>query len=70
MPVTVSHLLAKFGGHRFCSSRDMFLFCHVIKQHHIIKGSGVYNNWNPLKVTHHTTKFGGHRHGDIDGIIL
>ena len=27
----VCHQLAKFGGHRYCSSRDMFLVCHVIK---------------------------------------
>ena len=40
--------LSKFGGHRYCSSRDMmFLVCHVIKQDHVIKGSGGYNNRAP-----------------------
>ena len=34
---------AKFGGYKYCSSKDMFLFCPVIKQEHIIKGSGDYN---------------------------
>ena len=34
----VYHHLAKFGGHRCCSSIDMFLVCHVIKQDLIIKG--------------------------------
>ena len=31
--------LAKFGGHRYCTCRDMFLLCHVIKQEYVIKGS-------------------------------
>ena len=46
----VYHCLAKFGGHGHCSSRDiMCLVCHVIKQDHIIKGSGDYNVRNPSK---------------------
>ena len=37
--------LAKFGGHRYYSSKDiMFLVCHVIKQNDVIKGSGKYND--------------------------
>ena len=36
--------LAKFGGHRYCISKDMFLVCHVIKQDHVIKGSSDYND--------------------------
>ena len=28
--------LAKWGGYRYCSSRDMFLVCHVIRQDHVI----------------------------------
>ena len=37
----VCHHLVKFGGHRYCSSRGiMLLLCHVIKQDHVIKGSG------------------------------
>ena len=43
----VCYHLAKFGGHRYCSSRDMFVVCHVIKQDH--KGSGDYNNRSPLR---------------------
>ena len=31
--------IAKFGGHMYCSSRDMFLACHVIKQDNLTKGS-------------------------------
>ena len=32
---------AKFGDYKYCSNKDiMFLFCPVIKQEHIIKGSG------------------------------
>ena len=51
----VYHHLAKFGGHRRCSSRNIFLVYHVIKQDHIIKGSGDYNDrgpqGNPTSVT-------------------
>ena len=36
--------LAKFVGDRYCSNRDMFLVCHVIKKDHMIKASGEYNN--------------------------
>ena len=43
----VCHRLAKFGGHSYCSSRNMFLVCHVIKQDHVIKGLGEYNDRNP-----------------------
>ena len=32
--------LATFGGHRYCSSRDMPLVCHVFKQVRVIKESG------------------------------
>ena len=28
-PLTLSHLPAKFDGHRHCGSGDMFLICHV-----------------------------------------
>ena len=44
----VYHHLAKFGGHRYCS-RDMFLLCQVIKQDHIIKRSGDYNDKSPSR---------------------
>ena len=44
------HNLAKFGGHRYCISRDIkFLVCHVVKQDHIIKGSGGYNDRSPSR---------------------
>ena len=36
---TVHHYLVKFGRNRYFS-RDVVLVCHVIKQDHIIKGSG------------------------------
>ena len=55
----VCHQLAKFGGHRYCSSRDMFLVCHVIKT-------------TGLKVSPHLAKFVGHRYcncGDISFIL-
>ena len=38
------HHLAKFGGHCYTSSKDMFLVCHAIKQDHTIKGSDYYND--------------------------
>ena len=54
----VCHQLAKFGGLRYCSSRDkMFLDCHLIKQYHMIKESDDND-----KVNHHPVKFGCHRH--------
>ena len=33
----VCHHLAKFGGHRYCSSRDMFLICDVTLQNQMIE---------------------------------
>ena len=46
----VCHHLAKFGGHRYCSSRNIkFLICHVIKQDLVIQGAGGYNNRSPSK---------------------
>ena len=45
----VYHHLVKFGGLRYCSSTNMFLVCHVIKQDHMIKGSGDYNDRSPLR---------------------
>ena len=39
--------LAKFGGHRNCSSRDMFLVYYVAKQDHVIIGSSDFNDSNP-----------------------
>ena len=39
--------LVKFGGHRYCSSRDMCLVCHVIKQDHLLKGSDDYKDSSP-----------------------
>ena len=33
----VCHHLAKFGGHRYCSSRYMFLICDVTLQNQMIE---------------------------------
>ena len=33
----VCHHLAKFGGHRYCRSRDMFLVCDVTLQNQMIE---------------------------------
>ena len=41
--------LAKYGGHKYFSSRDMFLVCHVIRQDHVVKGSDDYNDRNPSR---------------------
>ena len=46
----VYHHFAKFGGHSYCSSKDMFLVCHVIKQDLIIKGSCDYNDRIPSRL--------------------
>ena len=44
----VCRYLTKFGGHRYCKTRDaIFLVFHVIKQDHVIKGSCSYNDWTP-----------------------
>ena len=44
------HHLARFDSHRCCSSRDiMFLVCHMIKQDHITKESGDYNDRRPSR---------------------
>ena len=34
----VFHHSDKFGGSRYCGSRDRFLVCHVILQDHVMKG--------------------------------
>ena len=48
----------------------MFLVCHVIKQDHVIKGSGDHDVDDSLKVSHHPSKFGSHRHRGIGDIML
>ena len=35
----LGHHLAKFEGHMYCSNRDIFLVCHLVKQGHVIKVS-------------------------------
>ena len=39
--------LAKFGGHRNCSSSYLFLVYYVAKQDHVIKVSSDFNDSNP-----------------------
>ena len=36
------------------------LFCRVISQNHMIKGS--YGSKEPVKISYHSAKLGGHRH--------
>ena len=48
----------------------MFLVCHVIKQDHIIKGSGDHDVDDSLKISHHPSKLGSHRHRGIGDIML
>ena len=45
----VCHHVAKFGGHRYCSNRDIHLVCHVNKQDHAIKVSDDYNHRSPSR---------------------
>ena len=41
----ICHDLAKFGEHRYSSSRGIIILVyHVIKKDHVIKGAGNYNN--------------------------
>ena len=42
----ICYHLVKFGGHKYCSCRDMFLVCHVIEQDRVMKGSSDYNDRN------------------------
>ena len=39
----------KFGGHKYFTSRDMFLVSQVNKEDHLINGSGGYYNTNPSR---------------------
>ena len=65
----ICHHLAKFGSHRYCTSRDeILLFCHVIEQDHMIKGSDDYNGRSPS--SHHPAKVGGHRHYSSGEIMV
>ena len=59
-PIMVILYSAKFDGHGYCSSGNM-VFCHVIKEDHVIKGSWFYR-WESLLVSHHPAKFGGYGH--------
>ena len=45
----VSHYLAKFSGHRYCSSKDICSLCLMIKQDQMIKGLGDYNDRSLLR---------------------
>ena len=45
----VFYRLSNFDGHRYCSSRNMFLICHVIMQDHVIKKSGDYKDKSPSR---------------------
>ena len=45
----VSHHLAKFSGRRYCSSKDIFSVCLMIKQDQVNKGSADYNDRSPLR---------------------
>ena len=46
----VCHQLARFSGHRYCSSTGIvFLICRVIKQEYTIKGSCDYNDSSPSR---------------------
>ena len=62
----MSYHPAKFGGHSHSvSGLIMNLFCRVILQDHVMKGS--HDLWS-LIISHHPAKFGGHRQcrsGDI-----
>ena len=42
----VRYHLAKCSGHRYCSSRGMFLVCYVAKQEDVIKGRRHFNDMN------------------------
>ena len=47
-----------------------FLVCHMTKQDHLIKGSGDYNNKEPLTEHCHYAKFGDHTHCSGGNVIL
>ena len=44
----VCHHFAKFGCHSYCSSGDVLVY-HMIKQNHVINGSGDSNNRSPFR---------------------
>ena len=44
------HHLAKVGGHRYYSSRDIFLVFQEIKQGYIMPGSVDYNKWSSSRL--------------------
>ena len=48
----------------------MILVCHVISQHHMIKGSCDFKMYDPIKVGYHPSKFGGHRHSGRGDIVV
>ena len=59
----LSHHHGKFGGHRYCGSRDkMILGCHMISQHRVIRES--------CNFSYHSTKFCGRRHRDSEDIMI
>ena len=60
---------AKFGGHKCCDSRDIFLVCQVILQDNVIKFSLTYVK-EPIKVSYRAAKLGSHRHCSSGDIIV
>ena len=64
----VCHHLAKFGGHRYCSSRDMFLVCDVTLQNQMIEAINDFMVRSSSRYVIILPKFGDHRQfgrGDI-----
>ena len=50
-PLMVSHIDAKFGGHRHCVSRDItVLVCCIISQDHVIKKYTNVMGRSPLRL--------------------
>ena len=47
----ISHIPAKFGGHKYRGSEDIiFLVCHVISQDHVIKRYSNVMGTSPSRV--------------------
>ena len=66
-----SHQLATFGVHRHCGCGDiMILGCHMISQHHMIKGSCYFIDRSLSMLSYHPAKFGRHRHYSSEYIII
>ena len=66
----ICYHLAKFGDHKYCGSRDLFLhFTATWSDKTIGVSSDLARPWETIKVSYHPFKSGGHRNCGFEDIM-